>query len=257
MELIDTHSHLYLDQFKEDLQEVIDHCKANEVSRVYLPNIDSSTIEDMLALQKAYPNFFFPMIGLHPCSVKQDYQQELEIVNNNAQKGGFSAIGETGIDLYWDKSLFEEQKLVFYQQVRLAKSLNLPIVIHVRNAFDEIFEMMDELNDENLTGIFHCFTGDVDQAKHILNYGGFKLGIGGVVTFKNSGLDKTLEEIPLENLVVETDSPYLAPSPHRGKRNESAYVRLVAEKLSDIYNVPLEEVARITTANALKIFEMN
>lgn len=196
----------------------------------------------------------FRMMGLHPCSVKADYQQELEHVEKMLSAHQVVAIGEIGIDLYWDKTFLKEQQAAFRYQIRLAKANNLPFVIHCRDAFDEIFEILDEENDENMRGIFHCFTGNLEQAQKIINYGGFKLGIGGVVTFKNAGLDKVVEQISLEHLVLETDAPYLAPVPYRGKRNESAYLIEIATKIASLKQVSLEEVASITTKNSIEVF---
>ncbi len=254
MILTDTHTHLYSEQFKEDIDEVVQKAIKLGISRFFLPNIDSSYTNTLLALAKKYPDNMFPMMGLHPCSVKADYQQELEQVEKMLSEHQVVAIGEIGIDLYWDKTFFKEQQTAFRHQIRLAKANNLPFVIHCRDAFDEIFEILDEENDENMRGIFHCFTGNLEQAQKIINYGGFKLGIGGVVTFKNAGLDKVVEQINLEHLVLETDAPYLAPVPYRGKRNESAYIIEIATKVANLKQVSLEEVAKITTANSKTVF---
>lgn len=254
MILTDTHTHLYSEQFKEDIDIVVKQSIDKGIARLFLPNIDSTSIDGMLELEKKYPENCFPMMGLHPCSVGENYLEELKIVENWLSKKDFCAIGEIGIDLYWDKTYLKEQQEAFRTQIKWAKEKNLPFVIHCRDAFDEIFEIMDELNDEKMKGIFHCFTGNIEQAKHIINYGGFKLGIGGVVTFKNAGLDKVVEQIELTHLVLETDSPYLAPAPHRGKRNESSYLYHIADKISDIYEVSVKEVARITTNNSKDIF---
>ncbi|HLU85646.1 MAG TPA: TatD family hydrolase, partial [Vicingaceae bacterium] len=228
MILTDTHTHLYSEQFKEDIDEVVQKAIKLGITRFFLPNIDSGYTNALLALAKKYPENMFLMMGLHPCSVKADYQQELEHVEKMLSAHQVVAIGEIGIDLYWDKTFFKEQQTAFRYQIRLAKANNLPFVIHCRDAFDEIFEILDEENDENMRGIFHCFTGNLEQAQKIINYGGFKLGIGGVVTFKNAGLDKVVEQISLEHLVLETDAPYLAPVPYRGKRNESTYLIEIA-----------------------------
>lgn len=254
MILTDTHTHLYSEQFNEDIDTVIDNCIEKGIDRLFLPNIDSSSINSMLALAKKYPNNCFPMMGLHPTSVKENYQEELQLIEEWLNKQKFCAIGEIGIDLYWDKSTLAIQQDAFKTQINWAKERSLPFVIHCRDAFDEIFEILDELNDENMKGIFHCFTGNVNQAQRIINYSDFKIGIGGVVTFKNSGLDKVVEQIDLEHIVLETDSPYLAPSPYRGKRNESTYLYNIADKLSDIYKKPIEEIAAITTNNSIEIF---
>ena len=254
MILTDTHTHLYSSQFDEDRTQSINTCIENGISRLFLPNIDSSSIEGMLALEKEFPNNCFAMMGLHPCSVKENYKEELALVEEWLNKRDFCAIGEIGIDLYWDKTTLTIQQDAFRTQIMWAKERNLPFVIHCRDAFDEIFEIMDELNDDKMRGVFHCFTGNLEQANHIINYGGFKLGIGGVVTFKNAGLDKVVEQIDLQHLVLETDSPYLAPVPYRGKRNESSYLLNIAEKISEIHQVSLDEVAKITTDNSVEVF---
>ena len=254
MILTDTHTHLYSEQFNDDIDTVIKNSIDKGITRLFLPNIDSSSIDGMMKLGTDYPDNCFPMMGLHPTSVGENYKEELALVEDWMNKQKFCAIGEIGIDLYWDKTFFKEQQEAFRFQIELAKKYELPFVIHCRDAFDEIFEILDELNDAKMRGIFHCFTGTVEQANHIINYGDFKIGIGGVVTFKNSGLDKVVEQIDLKHLVLETDSPYLAPAPFRGKRNESTYLYTIAEKVADIYNLSIEEVAEITTANSKEVF---
>lgn len=256
MHLIDTHTHLFAQQFDEDRSEVVHRALEKGVQQMLLPNIDSSSIQPMLDLCTEFPNNCFPMIGLHPCDVKENYLEELAIFEEWLQKEKFVAIGEIGIDLYWEKITLAIQEDAFRKQVELAKKYKLPIAIHVRDSFDEVLAIIDELNDDNLSGVFHCFTGNEVQANHIINYGGFKLGIGGVVTFKNSRLDKTLSTISIEHLILETDSPYLAPTPYRGKRNESSYVMLVAKKLAEIYGKSMEEIAKITTQNAKELFKI-
>ena len=256
MHLIDTHTHLFAQQFDEDRSEVVHKALEKGVQQMLLPNIDSSSIQPMLNLCTEFPNNCFPMMGLHPCDVKDNYLEELVIIEEWLQKEKFVAVGEIGIDLYWDKSTLSIQQDAFRKQVRLAKKYKLPIAIHVRDSFDEVFTIIDEMNDDDLSGVFHCFTGNETEANHIINYGGFKLGIGGVVTFKNSGLDKTLRTIPIEHLILETDSPYLAPEPYRGKRNESSYVVLVAEKLAEIYGKSVEEIADINTQNTNELFKI-
>lgn len=256
MHLIDTHTHLFAQQFDEDRSEVIHRALVKGVKQMLLPNIDCSSIQPMLNLCAEFPKNCFPMIGLHPCDIKENYLEELEFFEEWLQKEKFVAVGEIGIDLYWDKSTLSIQEDAFRRQVELAKKYKLPVAIHVRNSFDEVLSIIDGLNDDNLSGVFHCFTGDEAQANHIINYGGFKLGIGGVVTFKNSGLDKTLRTISIENLILETDSPYLAPTPYRGKRNESSYVVIIAKKLAEIYGKSLEEIASITTQNAKELFKI-
>lgn len=254
MLLTDTHTHLYLDQFSEDIEEVIKRALDYKVQRFFFPNIDKSTTGQLLALCEQFPDQCFPMMGLHPCSVNTSYESELAHVYEELKTGKYCAVGEIGIDLYWDKTYSAEQEIAFRKQIEWARVFKLPIVIHARDSFEEIFAIMDEVNDENLTGIFHCFTGSLEDAHKILAYGGFKLGIGGVVTFKNSGLDKVVEQLSLKDLVLETDSPYLAPTPYRGKRNESAYLIRIAEKLATLFGVSLEEVASVTTANSKEVF---
>lgn len=220
-----------------------------------LPNIDIDTIDAMNSLAKDFPNNCYPMMGLHPGSVKEDWQERMEIIRKHLFEGNYIAVGEIGMDLYWDKTFVNEQAEVFRMQVEWAKELRLPIVIHAREAFEPIFEILDEINDERLTGVFHCFTGTVEQANRAIQYGGFKLGIGGVLTYKKAELDKVLEQVDLKHLILETDSPYLPPVPYRGKRNESSYLLHVAEKLTDVYGVPLSQVETVTTENARELFQ--
>ena len=255
--MIDTHTHLYSTEFDADRKEMIQRALDKGVERFYLPAIDSETHEKMLALEAEYPNKIISMMGLHPCSVKpESWEEELQIVKNYLDQRDFAAIGEIGIDLYWDQSTLDIQIKAFEQQIDWAIDRDLPIVIHTRSSFDEVFEVLEKKKHPKLRGIFHCFSGDLQQAKHAIDLG-FILGIGGVVTFKNGKIDQFLSEIPLDKIVLETDSPYLAPVPFRGKRNESAYVELVAGKLVDIYQLPFEEIDRITTENALKLFSKN
>jgi TatD DNase family protein len=256
MILTDTHTHLYLKEFDEDRDETVQRAFDAGVEYLLLPNIDSNTVESLLALCQKYPSNIFPMMGLHPSDVKENYLDELAIVEGLLEKERFYAIGETGMDLYWDKTFVEEQKLSLRKHLELAKKHKLPIVLHSRDAFDEIFEIIDDTIGENLTGVFHCFTGTNEQAKKIIDWG-FKLGIGGVLTFKNSGLDKAIADIPLQHLVLETDSPFLAPKPFRGKRNESAYIYHVAHQLAEIKNISIEEVADKTTRNARDLFKLS
>jgi TatD DNase family protein len=253
MKLIDTHAHLYSKKFDNDRAEMIQRAIDGGVAQFYLPNIDSSSIEGMLDLEQRYPDRCFAMMGLHPCSVQENYEEELAIVRSWLEKRPFCAIGEIGIDLYWDKSTLPIQEIAFRKQIAWALELDRPIVIHARESLEEILAIVEELNTEKLRGIFHCFTGDRQQAERAIALG-FHLGIGGVLTFKNAGLDKTVADIALEHLVLETDAPYLAPVPKRGKRNESAYVGFVAEKLAEIKSVSTDEIAKVTTANAEKIF---
>jgi TatD DNase family protein len=253
MRLIDTHAHLYAQQFKEDRDAMIERAKAVGVQQFFLPNIDQASIPGMLELEKRYPGECFAMMGLHPCSVKEDYEEQLATVRAWLDKRPFVAVGEIGIDLYWDKTFVEAQKEAFLKQIHWAKELDLPIVIHSREATDLIIDILEGLPEGTARGIFHCFGGSLEQAQRIIDLG-FYLGIGGVVTFKKAGLDKTLASIDLEHLVLETDAPYLAPVPYRGKRNESAYIYKVAEKIAAIKAVSIEKVAQVTTANAEAVF---
>ncbi|RZP00148.1 MAG: TatD family deoxyribonuclease [Flavobacteriales bacterium] len=253
--VIDTHTHLYLKEFAADIDDVINRAKNLKINNFFLPAIDSSYTESMIALKNAYPDIMHLMAGLHPCSVKDNYLDELSHVKNVLKNHAIVAIGEIGIDLYWDKSTLNIQKKAFAFQIRLAKDLNLPIVIHCRNAFDEIFEVLEKEKSENLRGIFHCFSGNYDQALKAISFN-MKLGIGGVVTFKNGKIDKFLKKIPLDNLVLETDSPYLAPPPFRGKRNESSYLSIIIDKLTEVYEIPAEKIIEITSTNAIELFKI-
>lgn len=252
--LIDTHSHLYLKEFDSDRDEMMQRAWEAGVRRIYLPNIDSTSVHSMLSMESTYPDRCFPMMGLHPGSVRENYQEELKVVEHWLAERPFCAVGEIGIDLYWDTTFLEFQKEAFLTQVNWAKELNTPIVIHSRESIDLIIELLKKEKDKRLHGIFHCFTGTPEQAQDIIQLG-FHVGIGGVLTFKKAGLDATVRQIPLEWIVLETDAPYLAPVPFRGKRNESAYLKIVAERLSEILSLELEEVENQTTANAKKIFE--
>ncbi len=257
MTFIDTHTHLYSEEFNEDRAAMIERAMGFGVKKFMLPNIESSSIAGMFDLVEKYPGVCFPMMGLHPCSVKENYKAELEIVKNWLEKRhDFVAVGEIGIDLYWDKTFLKQQEESFRFQIDLAIQHNLPIVIHCREAFDDIYTILSSYS-KLPPGIFHCFSGTLEQANKVLDLGGFKLGIGGVLTFKNSGLDKVVEQIDLKHLVLETDSPYLAPLPFRGKRNESAYLIHVAEKLALLKNESLTTISRITSQNAAEIFEKN
>ena len=254
MMFIDTHTHLFVEQFNEDREEVVQRATDAGVEVMLLPNIDLESIPQMNELAAKYPNNCFPMMGLHPGSVDQNWKQTLQTIEKELFENKYIAVGEIGIDLYWSREFEEAQKEVFRQQVLWAKELGKPIVIHAREAFDEIFEIIDELNEESLTGIFHCFTGTLEQANHVIDYGGFKMGLGGVLTYKKSGLDKVIENVDLKHLVLETDSPYLPPMPYRGKRNESSYLLHIAEKLADVQSITLKQVAEVTTQNAKEIF---
>ena len=255
MQIIDTHTHLYLNQFKEDIDDVIARAKEIGVKKFIFPAIDSSNFDSMHSLKNKYPKEIYLMSGLHPTDVKENYKDELDFVVNTLKTNNYVAIGEIGIDLYWDKSFLKQQQDAFRFQIRLAIEYDLPIVIHCREAFNEIFEILDKENCHKLRGVFHCFTGTQDQAKRAIDLG-FVLGIGGVVTFKNGGIDKFLHKIDLKNIVLETDSPYLAPVPYRGKRNESSFVIYALEKLSEIYGISKEKIAEITTKNAEKVFRL-
>ena len=255
MIITDTHTHLYSEAFAEDQDAMIKRALQENVKRFFVPAIDSTYTESMLKLEKEYPENIFLMMGLHPTHVKENYQQELDHVSHMLEQHKFYAVGEIGIDLYWDKSTLQIQQSAFKKQISLAKQHDLPIVIHCRDAFDEVFEVLEEMNDGKLFGIFHCFTGNVDQAKRAIALN-MKLGIGGVVTFKNGKIDQFINQIDLNHIVLETDSPYLAPKPYRGKRNESAYITHILEKLSELYGVSQEKIAEITTANSKMIFSI-
>lgn len=252
--LIDTHTHLYSEEFDGDRTEMIQRAVDAGVKRFYIPAIDSSYTQRMMDLEKNYQNIYL-MMGLHPTSVQpENYEQELKLVKEWLDKRDFWAVGEIGIDLYWDQSTLKEQQLAFKTQIGWAKEKGLPIVIHCRNGFDEIFEVLETEKDDRLFGIFHCFTGTKEQAERAIGFN-MKLGIGGVLTFKNGKIDQFLNQIPIENIVLETDSPYLSPVPYRGKRNESAYVSLVAKKLAEVYQLPEQQIIEITGKNALSVFE--
>lgn len=255
MVITDTHTHLYSDAFDKDRKAMIDRAIKANVTRFFIPAIDSTYTEAMLQLETDFPEVVHLMAGLHPTSVKENYKSELQHVEGQLSKRSFVAIGEIGIDLYWDQSTLKIQQEAFKHQIKLAKQFQLPIVIHCREAFDEIFEVLETERSEDLFGIFHCFTGNLEQAKRALSFN-MALGIGGVVTFKNGGVDKFLNKIDVKNIVLETDSPYLAPAPFRGKRNESAYIVEVLEKLSEIYGLSVEEIAAITTENSKAIFKI-
>lgn len=253
MILTDTHTHLYSEEFATDRTEMIQRAIAAGVSRFFVPSIDSSYTHKMHDLETQFPDNIFLMMGLHPCYVKENYLEELAHVKTELSNNKFYAVGEIGIDLFWDKTFLKQQQHAFHYQIQLAKKHKLAINIHCRDAFDEVFEVLENEKSGDLFGIFHCFTGDFSQAKRAIDLN-MKLGIGGVATFKNGKIDQFLNEIDLKHIVLETDSPYLAPVPFRGKRNESSYVKLVAEKLAIIYQLPIEEIARFTTENSKNIF---
>lgn len=255
MNFIDTHSHLYSDQFDSDRDLIIENAINKGVTKIILPAIDSSYTQKMYELEQQYPDTIFLMMGLHPCDVKENYLDELLFIENELKSRKFCAIGEIGIDLFWDKTTLDIQKIAFQKQIQLAKQYKLPINIHCRDAFEEVFKVLELEKGDDLFGVFHCFSGTIEDAKRAISYN-LKLGIGGVVTFKNGKIDQFLNEIPIEHLVLETDSPYLAPVPFRGKRNESSYIPLIAEKLASIYNISVNEVAFITTQTAQNIFKI-
>lgn len=255
MRLIDSHSHLFLEEFAEDLPQVMARARQAGVTHIFMPNIDSTTIEPMLRVCNDYKGYCFPMIGLHPTSVNEGYEKELEIVERElATPNDYVAIGEIGMDLYWDKTFVKEQQVALERQIDWALAYNLPVVIHCREAFDYIYNVLRPYRQTALRGIFHSFTGTSEEACKIMDFPHFVMGINGVVTFKNSALPEVLKEIPLERIVLETDSPYLTPVPHRGRRNESAYVRDTLMKVAEVYGKSPEYVAEVTSGNALKVF---
>jgi TatD DNase family protein len=255
--IIDTHSHVYLAEFSKDRKEMIQRARDVGVHNILLPNIDTTSISDLDALCTSENGFFYGMMGMHPGSVKASYKKELAIIKTRLFEGKYCGVGEIGIDLYWDKTFLKEQIEVFRAQIEWALELELPIAIHARDSFAEIFKVMNPFKNSDLKGVFHCFSGSDKEMQEALSFNNFMLGIGGVVTFKNSGLDKTIVNAPLERIVLETDSPYLAPVPNRGKRNEPSYIRLVAEKLAIIKGVEIEEIEKTTTDNAIELFKLS
>jgi len=253
MYLVDTHAHIYLPEFDDDRKEIINRALESDVQKILMPAIDSSTHKNMLQVEEDF-NECMSMMGLHPCSVKDNYEKELEVVREYLTKRNFIAIGEIGLDFYWDTSYTNQQYTAFHEQIMFALRYDLPIVIHSRNAIDACIEVVEQYT--GLRGVFHCFSGNLDQAEKIIELG-FMLGIGGVVSFKNAGLDKVIEGVGLKNVILETDAPYLAPVPFRGKRNEPSYTKLVAEKLCSITAQTINEIAELTTANANKLFKLN
>lgn len=253
VKLIDTHTHLYIEDFDQDREKQIELSIKNGVHKFFLPAIDKSYTERMLSLKAKYPENIFLMSGLHPTHVKEDYKNELEHVEKNLKKGSFCAVGEIGIDLHWDKTNLSKQQEVFNQQIIWAKEYDLPIVIHCREAFEEVFDVLEDHKSDKLRGIFHCFTGSLTQAQRAIDFN-MKLGIGGVITFKNGKIDKFINEIPIESIVLETDAPYLAPVPYRGKRNESTYLPIIAKKVAECYNLPIEYIAKKTSESAGLVF---
>lgn len=256
MQLIDTHSHLYLKNFDTDLDEVLARAVEDGVSRILLPNIDANSILPLRKLTTEHPGVFFPMMGLHPTSVKDNYKEEFDAIRNELMKGEYIAVGEIGIDLYWDKTHLREQSLVFEQELNLALEKDLPVVIHARESLDVVAEILERYRGKSLRGVFHAFAGSPEQAFRVIDRG-FLLGIGGIVTYKNSGLDRVVREVDLSRIVLETDAPFLPPVPKRGMRNEPAFLKYIAEKVAEIKSVACSEVAEITTANALELFRIN
>jgi TatD DNase family protein len=253
MLLTDTHTHLYYETDPEKRAALMERCAEYHVNRLFLPNVDLNSVQQVFNLVDAYPDKCFPMLGMHPCDVKEGWEPQLDAIFTAQQGRKVYAVGEIGIDLYWDKTTLPIQIEAFKKQIAIAKRMKLPIVIHCRDAFNEVFKVLEEEKDENLFGIMHCFTGTLEQAQKTIELG-FYLGIGGVVTYKNGGLDKFLSQISLEHIVLETDSPYLTPVPHRGKRNERSYLIYVAQKLAEIYQLPIETIADVTTASSKKVF---
>jgi TatD DNase family protein len=253
MQLIDTHTHIYLPEFDNDRDEVVSRAVQNGVAKLVMPNIDMDSVYKMLTVGNRYPGICYPMIGLHPTSVKENAEPQLDKLINLAANYKFHAIGEIGIDLYWDQSHLKDQIIIFKRQVAFAIESDLPVVIHSRNSFPEVFNALSDFSGSGIRGVFHAFTGSVDDAEKAIGIG-FKLGIGGIVTFRNSGLDKIVREVGLENIILETDSPYLAPVPHRGKRNESSYLCIINNKIAEIFGLTKEEVASITFSNSIQLF---
>ena len=253
MSFIDSHSHIYLDDFDHDRAEMLERGEKEGIRKILMPAIDSATHRKMLNIEEEFPKQCESMMGLHPCSVKENFKEELQIVRQFLEERKFIAIGETGLDFYWDLSFKGLQYEAFEQQIKWALQYNIPVVIHSRNSLDECIQIISEHKKENLKGVFHCFSGSIEQAKKIIDLD-FYLGIGGVITFKNSGLDKVIEQIELKNVILETDAPYLAPVPFRGKRNECSYLKYVVQKLVEVKKIQAEEIAAITTANAEKLF---
>lgn len=253
MIFIDTHTHIYLDEFDSDRSEAVERAKQNGVRYMLLPNIDSTSVDDMLTLSDEFPGNCFPMMGLHPTSVKENYREELALVESWLQKRKFFGIGECGINLYWDKTFFKEQEYVFRHQIELALAYDMPLIVHIRDSYNEVIRILKDVNKPDLRGIFHCFSGSTEQARQATGLG-FSLGLGGVITFKNNRMQETLKHVDLKHLVLETDAPFLAPVPYRGKRNEPSYIPLVAEKVAEIKNIGVEEAAKATTENAIRLF---
>lgn len=254
--MIDTHCHLYVNQFKEDAEAVIYNAMSQNVTKILMPNISKESVEPMNTLAEKFPAVCYPMAAIHPCDVKEEYEADLEFIDEELATGKYIGVGETGIDLYWEKKLIEQQKKSFQGHLQLGKKYDLPVIIHVRESFDEVFEVLEMEASDDLYGILHCFTGTLEQANRAIELG-FSLGVGGVSTYKKSHLPDVLDEIDIKHLVLETDSPYLSPTPYRGKRNEPTYIPYIAERLAQIMGVSIEEVAEITTTNAERIFKLD
>ena len=255
-DLVDTHCHLYLEDFSGDLEEVIIRALEEGVRRIYMPSIDSNHLQSMLDLQKTFNGTCYSMLGLHPCYVRENYREELDLIKNTIEKDQFIAIGEIGLDYYWDRSFDDQQMICFREQIDLAVQYSLPIVIHSRSSMDACIQVLQEKKSKSVRGIFHCFSGNLQNANDIIECG-FLLGIGGVITYKNSGLAAVVADVPLDHLVLETDAPYLTPVPFRGKRNESSYLKYVVAKIAEVKNISEDEVAEVTTANANRVFNYN
>jgi len=253
--LIDSHSHIYSEEFDEDRAEVIERAKSVGVTKLILPNVDAASLQRMLKTEAEYPAYCYAAIGLHPTSVNEDFNSELELVKTELERRDYVAIGEIGIDLYWDKQFLNEQITVFRRQLEWALEYNLPVIIHVRDSFNETMKVLNEFAGKGLKGVFHSFTGTADDAAQIIDFGGFYMGINGIVTFKNSGLSAVVEQIGIEHLLLETDAPYLTPAPYRGKRNESAYLGLICKKMAEIFGKSEKEIDEITTRNVNNLFE--
>jgi TatD DNase family protein len=256
MQLIDTHTHIYLPEFDNDRDEAVNRAVESNVVKLLMPNIDIHSIHSMLDCEKRYGGICYSMIGLHPTSVKEDYLNQLDVIEKKASEHSFIAIGEIGIDLYWDKTFIKEQTEAFKRQIQLGLNYNLPVVIHSRDSFPEVFEALKDFRQSGIKGVFHAFTGDINYAEKAINMG-FKLGIGGIVTFKNSGLDLVVKEVGIENIILETDSPYLAPTPYRGKRNESSYASLINKKIAEIFGISIEASAARTFSNSMELFKLS
>lgn len=255
--MIDTHSHIYAEEFDTDISETIQRAKEAGIKHIILPNVDSESLPRMLALEANYPDYCSAAIGLHPTSVNENYHQELNLIKSELERRKYIAVGEIGIDLYWDKTYLSEQISCFQQQIEWALDYKLPVIIHIRDSFRETMNTLQPYKNKGLTGVFHSFTGTLSEADEMLDFGGFLLGINGIVTFKNAGLAEIVSKIDLKNIILETDSPYLTPTPYRGKRNESAYLALICRKLANIYGLSNEEIAQVTAQNSLKLFKIS